>query len=92
MGVVSMYRYTYNGQEVIIRFTSTTQKIDSNKEFLYRKIMSISDNIIDADHGTSFVIVDDIGRFVVGTVERGELLVISVRHIVDKNHVFVENN
>ncbi|MFS0863305.1 hypothetical protein [Fredinandcohnia sp. 179-A 10B2 NHS] len=86
-----MYRFTYNGQEVIIRFTSTTQKIDNNKEFLYKKIMSISDKIINAAHGTSFVIVDDIGRLVVGTVERGELLVISVRHIIDKNNVFVEN-
>ncbi|MEH7236498.1 hypothetical protein [Bacillus sp. JJ1562] len=86
-----MFRYNINGKEIIIRFTSHTKNMNVNKDFLYIKIISICDNIMDADHGTSFIVEDDDGRFAVGTVQHGELTVISIHHLVEHTQMYLEN-
>ncbi|MEH7381917.1 hypothetical protein V7138_15765 [Bacillus sp. JJ1533] len=85
-----MFRHNYNGKEIIIRFTSHTSNMIVNKDYLYNKIISICDSIMDADHGTSFIVEDDKGRYAVGTVQHGELSVISIHHIVEHTHFYLE--
>jgi len=85
-----MFRYNYNGKELIIRFASQTKNISLNKDDLYNKIISIRDKILDADHGTSFIVEDDQGRLVVGTVQQGELTVISIHHLVEQTQVYLQ--
>ncbi|MFT4414138.1 hypothetical protein ACLM5H_09780 [Fredinandcohnia humi] len=83
-----MYRFGYKGQEIIIRFTSHAS--NSNKEYVYKKIASILDEIIGADNGTSFIVEDDKRRLVVGEIQKGELIVISIQHIVETTQIFIE--
>ncbi|WP_453995589.1 hypothetical protein [Bacillus nitroreducens] len=85
-----MYRFKYDEKEMIIRFTSFSKNKHVNKDYLYRKIVSISDNIMDANHGTSFIVEDDIGRLVVCTVQHGEISVISIHHIIDQAQIYTE--
>ncbi|MDR4888629.1 hypothetical protein RGU12_14030 [Fredinandcohnia sp. QZ13] len=85
-----MFRYNYNGKELIIRFTSQTKNMNLNKDDLYNKIISICDKILDADHGTSFIVEDDEGRFAVGTVQHGELTVISIHHLVEQTQMYFQ--
>lgn len=63
-----------------------------NKDYLYKKINSICDNIMDADYGTSFIVEDDEGRVAVGTVQHGEITVISIHHIVEHSHMFLKQS
>ncbi|THE15169.1 hypothetical protein E1I69_02315 [Bacillus timonensis] len=85
-----MFRYNYNGKELIIRFVSQTKNINLNKDDLYNKIISIRDKILDADQGTSFIVEDDQGRLAVGTVQQGELTVISIHHLVEQTQVYLQ--
>lgn len=85
-----MFRYNYKGKEIFIRFTSHTKNRNVNKDYLYSKIISICDKIIDASHGTSFIVEDDKGGFAVGTVQHGELTVISIHHLVEHTQIYLE--
>ncbi|WP_449536663.1 hypothetical protein [Ferdinandcohnia sp. Marseille-Q9671] len=85
-----MFRYTDNGKDIFIRFSSSTKNKKLNKEYLFQKIISISDTIFQAEHGTSFIVEDEEGRLAVGTVQRGQLTVITIQHIVDHNHLYLE--
>ncbi len=62
-----------------------------NKDYLYHKIISICDKILIAGHGTSFIVEDDKGRFAVGTVQHGEVTVISIHHFVDHTQIHLDN-
>ncbi|MEH7224369.1 hypothetical protein V7112_11240 [Bacillus sp. JJ1566] len=84
-----MFRYNYHGKEIIIRFISHPQNLNVSKDYLYNKIISICDKIMDADHGTSFIVEDDEGRFAVGTVQHGDLTVISIHHIVEQKQMYL---
>ncbi|MEH7384752.1 hypothetical protein V7147_04945 [Bacillus sp. JJ1521] len=85
-----MFRYNYKGKDIFIRFTSHTKHMNINKDYLYNKIISICDNIMDAGHGTSFIVEDDKGRFAVGTVQHGELTVISIHNLVEHTQIYLE--
>ncbi|WP_077618525.1 hypothetical protein [Bacillus sinesaloumensis] len=85
-----MFRYDYNGKEIIIRFTLNMKNKEINKDYIYRKIISICDKMMDANHGTSFIIEDDKGRLAVGTVQHRELSVISIHHIIDHTQMYID--
>lgn len=87
-----MFRHNYNGKEIIIRFTSNSKSIKVNKDFLYKKIVSICESIMTADHETPFIVEDDQGRLAVGTVQHGDLTVISIHHIVEHSHMYLQRN
>src|SRR5690554_2808825 len=89
-GGTNMFRHNYNGKEIIIRFTSKSISTKVNKDYLYKKIVAICEYIMAADHETPFVVEDDQGRLAVGTVQQGELTVISIHHIVEHSHMFLE--
>lgn len=85
-----MFRYMYNGKEIIIRFTSHTKNKNVNKDYLYQKMISIFDKITGADNGTSFIVEDEQGRLAVGTVQHGELTVISIHHLVEHSQMYLD--
>lgn len=92
MEAVIMFRYNFHGNEIIIRFTSHTKNMKVNKEYLYHKIITICDKIMGAEHGSSFIVEDDEGRLAVGTVQHGQLTVISIQHIVEHTQMYLEGN
>ncbi|WP_010283964.1 hypothetical protein [Bacillus timonensis] len=87
-----MFRYNYHGTEIIIRFTSHIKNMKVNKDYLYQKIISICDELMGTEHGSSFIVEDDEGRLAVGTVQHGELTVISIHHIVDHTKLYFGMN
>src|SRR5690348_7308167 len=91
MEAYKMFRYNYDGKEIIIRFTFHTKNTNVNKDYLYKKLTSICDKIIDAEHGTSFIVDDDKGHFAVGTVQHGELTVITIHHLVEYTQMYLES-
>ena len=87
-----MFRHNYNGKEIIIRFTSNSNSTKVNKDFLYKKILSICESIMSADHETPFIVEDDQRCLAVGTVQHGDLTVISIHHIVEPLHMYLQIN
>lgn len=92
MEATIMYRHNYNGKEIIIRFTSNLRSTKISKDYLYKKIVSICESILTADHETPFIVEDDQGRLAVGTVQHGDLTVISIHYIVEQSHMYLQRH
>ncbi|MGN7299546.1 hypothetical protein [Ferdinandcohnia sp. SAFN-114] len=47
---------------------------------------------MSADHETPFIVEDDQRRLAVGTVQHGDLTVISIHHIVEPLNMYLQIN
>jgi hypothetical protein len=86
-----MYRTTVNGKEIIVKLSTKLVKEVADRTPIYESVLSISERVLSRLEQTSFAVNHkDIG-LIIGEVHRGEVIVFSVEHIIEKQNIFQQH-
>ncbi|MFD3446036.1 hypothetical protein ACFDTO_15690 [Microbacteriaceae bacterium 4G12] len=87
-----MYRTIMNGKEIIIKLsTKLGKEITTDRTPIYEAVLSIADRVLTRKDQMTFAVNHKHIGLIIGEVQRGEVIVFSVEHIIDKVNIFQEH-
>ena len=84
-----MYRTTIDGKEIIITLAPKIRKI-TDRNPLYEAVFQNAARLLQTKQPT-FAVNHEIFGLIIGEVQRGEVTVFAVEHIIPKQNIFGPN-
>ncbi|MFX3622751.1 MAG: cytoplasmic protein [Ectobacillus sp.] len=82
-----MYRTTVGGKEIIVKLATKLAKGLEDRTPVYEAVLSVAPRVLSRPEQTSFAVHSNMG-LIIGEVHRGEIVVFSVEHIIEKQNIF----
>ncbi|PFK47329.1 cytoplasmic protein [Bacillus cereus] len=82
-----MYRTTVNGKEIIITLAPKIRKEVMDRNPLYEAVLQTIERLLQTKQLT-FAVNHEIFGLIIGEVQRGEVTVFAVEHIIPKQNIF----
>lgn len=82
-----MYRTTVNGKEIIITLAPKIRKEVTDRNPLYEAVLQTIERLLQTKQPT-FAVNHEIFGLIIGEVQRGEVTVFAVEHIIPKQNIF----
>ncbi|ENQ3108245.1 hypothetical protein SAMN04488168_102343 [Bacillus sp. 491mf] len=86
-----MYRTTVNEKEIIITLAAKIRKEVTDRNSLYETVLQIAERLFQTKQPT-FAVNHEILGLIIGEVQRGEVTVFAVEHIIPKQNIFGSSN
>ncbi|WP_020059528.1 hypothetical protein [Bacillus sp. 123MFChir2] len=86
-----MYRTTVNEKEIIITLSSKIRKEITDRNPLYEAVLPLAERLFQTKQPT-FAVNHEIFGLIIGEVQRGEVTVFAVEHIIPKQNIFGSSN
>ncbi|ENQ3080353.1 cytoplasmic protein [Bacillus sp. JJ864] len=86
-----MYRTTVNEKEIIITLSSKIRKEITDRNPLYEAVLQLAERLLQTKQPT-FAVNHEIFGLIIGEVQRGEVTVFAVEHIIPKQNIFGSSN
>ncbi|MCM3738114.1 cytoplasmic protein [Bacillus cytotoxicus] len=86
-----MYRTTINEKEIIITLAAKLRKEVTDRNALYEAVLQIAERLLQTTQPT-FAVNHEILGLIIGEVQRGEVTVFAVEHIIPKQNIFGSSN
>ena len=86
-----MYRTTVNEKEIIITLAAKIRKEVTDRNPLYEAVLQIAEQLLQTKQQT-FAVNHEILGLIIGEVQRGEVTVFAVEHIIPKQNIFGSSN
>ncbi|HDX9579743.1 TPA: cytoplasmic protein [Bacillus pseudomycoides] len=86
-----MYRTTINEKEIIITLAAKLRKEVTDRNSLYEAVLQIAERLLQTNQPT-FAVNHEILGLIIGEVQRGEVTVFAVEHIIPKQNIFGSSN
>ncbi|WP_051317265.1 hypothetical protein [Ectobacillus panaciterrae] len=83
-----MYRTTVNEKEIIVKLSTKLIKEVENRTPVYESVVSIAQRVLQRPEQVSFAVNHKEIGLIIGEVHRGEIVVFSVEHIIEKQNIF----
>ncbi|EEL51309.1 MULTISPECIES: hypothetical protein [Bacillus cereus group] len=82
-----MYRTTVNGKEIIITLAPKIRKEVTDRNPLYEAVLQTIERLLQTKQPT-FAVNHETFGLIIGEVQRGEVTVFAVEHIIPKQNIF----
>ncbi|KEK24718.1 hypothetical protein [Bacillus gaemokensis] len=82
-----MYRTTVNGKEIIITLAPKIRKEVIDRDPLYEAVLHTAERLLQTKQPT-FAVNHEIFGLIIGEVQRGDVTVFAVEHIIPKQNIF----
>jgi hypothetical protein len=79
-----MLRYVLNGKQLIIRIAQRLSLNGTEREEIYKKVLSVGDRLLNVQNETQIILKDDKGSNIILDIKYGELVVITIQYIIEK--------
>ena len=86
-----MYRTTVNGKEIIITLAPKIRKEVTDRNPLYEAVLQTIERLLQTKQPT-FAVNHETFGLIIGEVQRGEVTVFAVEHIIPKQNIFGSQN
>ncbi|PEA89418.1 cytoplasmic protein [Bacillus thuringiensis] len=86
-----MYRTTIDGKEIIITLAPKIRKEITDRNPLYEAVFHNAARLLQTKQPT-FAVNHQIFGLIIGEVQRGEVTVFAVEHIIPKQNIFGPKN
>ncbi|KFN02967.1 cytoplasmic protein [Bacillus clarus] len=86
-----MYRTTIDGKEIIITLAPKIRKEITDRNPLYEAVLYNTARLLQTKQPT-FALNHEVFGLIIGEVQRGEVTVFAVEHIIPKQNIFGPNN
>ncbi|WP_242142723.1 MULTISPECIES: cytoplasmic protein [unclassified Bacillus cereus group] len=86
-----MYRTIIHGKEIIITLGPKIRKEATDRNSLYEAVLQTAERLLQTKQPTFAVNHDEFG-LIIGEVQRGEVTVFAVEHIIPKQNIFGPKN
>lgn len=90
-GAIFMYRTVINEKEIIITLAPKIRKEVTDRNSLYETVLKAVERLLQTKQPT-FAINHEIFGLIIGEVQRGEVTVFAVEHIIPKQNIFESGN
>ncbi|QWH60235.1 cytoplasmic protein [Bacillus mycoides] len=85
-----MYRATIDGKEIIITLAQKIRKEITDRNPLYEAVFKNAARLLQTKQPT-FAVNHEVFGLIIGEVQRGEVTVFAVEHIIPKQNIFGPN-
>ncbi|MCP1123250.1 cytoplasmic protein [Bacillus sp. 3103sda1] len=86
-----MYRTIVNEKEIIITLAPKIRKEVTDRNPLYETVLQTAERLLQTKQPT-FAVNHEILGLIIGEVQRGEVTVFAVEHIIPKQNIFGSSN
>ncbi|HDR7513237.1 cytoplasmic protein [Bacillus mobilis] len=86
-----MYRTTIDEKEIIITLAPKIRKEITDRNPLYEAVLHTAARLLQTKQPT-FAVNHEVFGLIIGEVQRGEVTVFAVEHIIPKQNIFGSNN
>lgn len=86
-----MYRTMVDGKEVIVTLSTKLGKTVQDRSTVYEAVLSVVARVLPREKQLNFAVNHKGIGLIIGEVQRGEVIVFSVEHIIDQQNIFQQH-